>query len=146
MAINTYKQFLMHKGSGQAEAYQKLVDIKSTPDLGGSPEMLETTTKSDPMQTFIPGIIALSSDGLQFTCNYDLEDYTALKALEGSTENYAVWFGGTESGGVATPTGSDGKWAFSGILSVFPTGTGVNEVQEMTVSIAPSTPINFVTG
>lgn len=143
MAMNTYKQFLMHKGSGQTASYTKLVDIKSTPDLGGSPEMLETTTKSDGMQTFIPGIVTLSSDGLQFTCNYDPTDYSTLKALEGNEEDYAVWFGGTESNYVATPDGSMGKFSFKGRLSVFVNGSGINEVQEMTVSIAPSTPIAF---
>ena len=38
MAISTYKIFLMKKGSG--DTYEKLIDIKSFPDLGGSPEML----------------------------------------------------------------------------------------------------------
>ena len=50
MAISTYKVYLMHKASAAAD-YAKLVDIKSFPDLGGTPEMLETTTLSDPMQT-----------------------------------------------------------------------------------------------
>ena len=143
MAINTYKQFLMKKGTGQTASYSKLIDIKTTPDLGGAPEMLETTTKSDPMQTFIPGIIQLSSDGLQFTCNYTSTDYNTLNGLKDQENDYAVWFGGTEANGVATPTGSDGKFSFKGRLSVFVTGSGVNEVQEMTVSIAPTTPITF---
>lgn len=143
MAINTYKQYLMKKGSGQTASYAKLVDIKSTPDIGGTPEMLETTTKSDPIQTFIPGIITLSSDGLEFTANYTLTDYQSLKALENTEGEYAIWFGASNSGGTVTPDGSQGKWKFNGILSVFPTGSGVNEVQEMTISIAPTTPIEF---
>lgn len=143
MAINTYKQYLMKKGTGQTASYTKLVDIKSTPDIGGTPEMLETTTKSDPIQTFIPGIITLSSDGLEFTANYTLTDYQTLKALENTEGEYAIWFGASTSGSTVTPDGSQGKWKFSGILSVFPTGSGVNEVQEMTISIAPSTPIEF---
>ena len=39
------------------------------------------------------------------------------------------------------PTGSDGKFEFKGQLSVFPVGGGVNEVVDMTITIAPSTPI-----
>ena len=58
--------------------YTKLVDIKEFPDLGGDPEMLETTTLSDKMQTFISGI--QSMDGLSFTANYTLADYKTLKA------------------------------------------------------------------
>lgn len=140
MAISTYKVFLMKKTD---EAWAKLIDIKDFPDLGGAPEMLETTTLSDKMQTYIPGIQSL--DALEFTANYTKDDYTALKALEGIENEYAVWFGGTEAGGIVTPTGSDGKFAFKGQLSAFPVGGGVNEVVDMTVTIAPSTPIEMVT-
>lgn len=139
MAISTYKIFLMKKGD--QSAYEKLIDIKEFPDLGGSPEMLETTTLSDSMQTYIPGIQSL--DALEFTANYTKADFTKLKALDGVENDYAVWFGGTESGGVLTPTGSDGKFEFKGQLSVFPVGGGVNEVVDMTITIAPSTPITM---
>lgn len=138
MAISTYKIFLMKKGDS---AYEKLIDIKEFPDLGGSPEMLETTTLSDSMQTYIPGIQSL--DALEFTANYTKEDFTKLKTLDGVENEYAVWFGGTESGGVLTPTGNDGKFNFKGQLSVFPVGGGVNEVVDMTITIAPSTPITM---
>lgn len=138
MAISTYKVFLMHKVT---ETWSKLIDIKEFPDLGGEPEMLETTTLSDKMQTYISGIQSL--DGLSFTANYDMTQFQTLKALEGSEESYAVWFGGTESAGVITPDGSNGKFSFDGELSVYPTGGSVNEVVGMTITIAPSTPITF---
>lgn len=127
MARSTYGIYLMHKTS---DTYAKLIDIKDFPDLGGSPEMLETTTLSDSMQTYIPGIQSL--DGLEFNANYTKEDFTKLKALEGKDEAYAVFFG---------EDGADGKFEFNGSLSVFPVGGGVNEVVGMTISIAPSTPI-----
>ena len=137
MAISTYKIFLMKSADGSQ--YEKLIDIKDFPDLGGAPEMLETTTLSDSMQTYIPGIQSL--DALEFSANYTKEDYDTLKALEGTEIYFSVWFGGTVVGGVATPTGSDGKFNFKGQLSVFPVGGGVNEVVGMTITIAPSTPI-----
>lgn len=140
MAISTYKIFLMKKAAA-GSTWEKLIDIKDFPDLGGTPEMLETTTLSDKMQTYIPGIQSL--DALEFTSNYTLNDYTTLKALEGQDNEYAVWFGGTESGDTVTPTGSDGKFKFNGQLSVFPVGGGVNEVVDMTITIAPSTPISL---
>ena len=140
MAISTYKVFLMKKTD---TTWSKLIDIKEFPDLGGAPEMLETTTLSDNMQTYIPGIQSL--DALEFKTNYTLGEYKTLKALEGIDTEYAVWFGGTESGDVITPTGSDGKFKFHGQLSVFPVGGGVNEVVEMTITIAPSTPITIDT-
>ena len=138
MAISTYKIFLMMKNGA---SYEKLIDIKDFPDLGGSPEMLETTTLSDKMQTYIPGIQSL--DALEFTANYTKEDFTKLKALEGQEKEFAVWFGGTEEANVLTPTGTDGKFEFKGQLSAFPVGGGVNEVVDMTVTIAPSTPITM---
>lgn len=140
MAISTYKVFLMHAESS-GSTYTKLVDIKEFPDLGGESEMLETTTLSDKMQTYISGI--QSMDAMTFTANYTLEEYKKLKALEGKTEKYAVWFGGTEGAGAPTPTGSDGKFSFGGQLSVYPNGGGVNEVVNMTISIAPSSVVTL---
>lgn len=138
MAISTYKIFLMMM-QNSGSTYAKLVNIKDFPDLGGAPEMLETTTLSDKMQTYIPGIQSL--DALEFTANYTKTDFDKLKALEGQTKKFAVWMGATESGGTLTPSGSDGKFEFEGQLSVFPVGGGVNEVVDMTITIAPSTPI-----
>lgn len=140
MAISTYKVFLMYKASASAD-YTKLIDIKEFPDLGGEPEMLETTTLSDGSQTFIPGIQQLES--MTFTANYTKADYTTLKGLEGSEKSYAVWFGGTVSGATVTPTGTDGKFQFDGQLSVYANGGGVNEVVDMTITIAPSTVITI---
>lgn len=136
MAISTYKIFLMKKDSS---AYAKLIDIKKFPDLGGTPELLDTTTLSNKTETHIFGIQKV--DGLEFTANYTKEDYAKLKALKGTEAEYAVWFGGTEAGGEVTPTGSDGKFTFKGELSVYPVGAGTNEVVEMNITIAPTTVI-----
>jgi hypothetical protein len=138
MATSTYKSFLMVKNTS---AYEKLIDIVSYPDLGGAPEMLDATTLSDPITVNIMGI--QSQDALEFECIYDLEKYTELKAMEGQEKEFAVWLGGTESNGAVTPTGSDGKFEFSGQLAVYVNGAGVNEVRKMTVSIAASTAIKL---
>lgn len=128
MAISTYGITLMHKATG--DTYTKLVDIKDFPDLGGAPEMLETTTLSDSMQTYIEGI--QSSDALEFTANYTKEDYTKCTALKGNKESFAVYFGAE---------GIDGKFEFDGYLSARVNGGGVNEVVGMTISIAPASAI-----
>ena len=135
--------FLMYKATDQATTYTKLVDIKNYSDIGGSREMLETTTLTDDMQHFIPGIIQLDGGSITFDCNYTLGTYTTLKGLENVEKDYAVWFGGTQTGGATTPTpdGADGKFEFKGQLTVRVTGKGVNEVREMQVSIAPTTDI-----
>lgn len=140
MAISTYRVFLMMKGEGTA--YEKLIDIKSFGDLGGVPEMLETTTLSDSMNTYIPGIQTL--DALEFEANYTKEDFVRLKALEDQEKDFAVWFGGTGEASTLTPTGEHGKFQFKGKVSVYPSGGGVNEVVGMTISIATSTPIEFI--
>lgn len=138
MAISTYKVFLMKKGS-TGNTYTKLIDIKDFPDLGGAPELLETTTLSDKMQTYIPGIQSI--DALEFTANYTKTDYDTLAALADTEAEYAVWFGGTESAGTVTPDGSNGKFSFKGKLNVHVVGGGVNEVVDMTITITPSTVI-----
>ena len=129
MAVSTFKSFLMVK---TASTWEKLIDIKSFPDLGGAPELLETTTLSDSMTTNIMGIQSL--DALEFEANYTLADYTKLKAMEGTESEFAVWLG---------ENGVDGKFQFKGQLSVYVNGGGVNEVVNMTVSIAASTPITL---
>lgn len=145
MAISTFRTYLMYKADDvETTEYTKLVDITSTPDLGGTPNMIETTTLSDDTQTFIPGVKQLG-DGLEFTANYELTDYKKLKALEGKQVKYAIWKGGTgNSGATAVPDGSDGKWEFTGELVVFPTGGSVDEAFGLTINIAPSTAITFV--
>jgi hypothetical protein len=136
-ATSTYMTFLMHK---KGETYEKLIDVKSFPDIGSDPEMLETTTLSDKMQTFIMGI--QGNEAMTFETNYDHDGYLALKELKNKTEGYAVWFGGTEGeDGKPVPTGSEGKFSFDGQLSVRVTGGGVNEVRGMSITIAPSSVI-----
>ena len=138
MATSSYKTFLMYKKN---DAYEKLVDIKDFPDLGGAPEMLETTTLSDSMQTYIEGI--QSQDALEFNVNYTLALYEQIDAMKGTETEFAVWFGGTESGGTVIPVGDEGKFNFKGYISIRVTGKGVNEVREAVLSIAPSTPITL---
>ncbi len=132
MAISSYNARLMKGTAGTPMTWAKLLDVKTTPQLGGAPELLETTTLSDNMQTYINGIQA--SEAMTFTANYDDEQYDTLKLLENTTVDYAVWFGNSGDG-------ADGKYKFKGQLSVFINETSVNSVVEMTVTIAPSTVI-----
>ena len=144
MAISTYKTYLLKKnGSGSSATYTKVVDIKDFPDLGSEPENLDTTTLSDSMHTYIAGIQDVGG-ALQFTANYDKTEYTTL-LTETASATYAVAFGGTLSGTTWTGgTDSQGKWEFTGTMTVYPLGKGVNEVQEMMISITPSSTIEFV--
>ena len=136
MAISTYKTFLMMKSTS---TYEKLVDIKSFPDMGGDPDLIEVTTLSDGMQVFIEGI--KSNSLLVFDANFEKTDFDTLEALQGEESEFALWFGGTVAAGVVTPTGSALKLEFKGYLSVRITGGGVNDPVGMSISIAPSTEI-----
>ena len=136
MATNTSMTFLMKKSGND---YTKLVDIKDYPDLKEAPDLLPTTTLSNKSHTNILGI--QNQGALTFTHNYDETDYAALAASATTDEtapgDYAIWFGGTVSGSTVTPTGSDGKFEFKGVMAE-PTilGKGVNEVREMQSTIA----------
>ena len=135
---STYMTFLMHEVSN---AMTKLCDIVDYSDLGSEPETIEVTTLTDKIRRYIEGL--QDPGNITFTVNYEPTVFSTLNALKGKLEKYAVWLGGTESGDTATPTGSNGKFTFSGYLSVFKTGGGVNEAQQMTVTITVASDIEF---
>lgn len=136
MAQSTYNTTLLHSTTAAGE-FEKLCDIKDFPDLGGDPEMLETTTLSDAAQTYIKGI--QSMDAMTFTANYDKEEYRAIKALDdGKNHYFQLKFGvGT------TETTDDSIFEWQGQITVYANGGGVNEVVEMTIVISPSTVITL---
>lgn len=142
MATSTYMSFLMYKAS-DGDTYEKLVDIKSYPDLGGEPDMLDITTLSDRMTRNIPGI--QSVEALSFTANYDKAEFAKIYALRNDVQHLAVWLGGTDEGGIVTPTGSEGKFEFEGYVSIYANGGEVNAVREMTITVAASSTIEMVT-
>lgn len=145
-ATSTYKSFLMKgAGTGSSITYTKLVDIRDYPDLQGEPETIDITTLSDGMFHNIPGIY--SGERRAFTANYDKTDYQTIKALEGSVQKMAVWFGGTVgTDGTVTPTGADGKFTFDAMIDVRVLGGGVNEARTMEIGVSPTSDIVFSVG
>lgn len=141
MAISTFGIFLMHKASGATD-WEKLIDIKDFPDMGGEPDNIDITTTSDYMYRYIGGIE--SSDSRTFTANYDLNDYKKLKALEGKVGDYALWAGFSGSKENPVPDGHDGKWEITGELYVYVNGGSVNEAVNMTITLMPTEVIKFV--
>ena len=133
---NSYQTYLMVSENGTS--WEKLIDIKDFPDLGTAPPTLDATTLSDSMHIYINDIKD-TGGALESTANYTLEGYTALEAYNNVTKHYAIWFGATTAEGVDTPSGQYGKFKFQGELSHWKKGAGVSAVQEMGISIAPST-------
>ena len=123
MAIST--QGVTLKWGTTAAALTKTVNIKDFPDLGGAPEMLETTTLSDQMQTYIMGI--QSADIMEFTCNYTKADFQAVLADANKNLHYALDFG------------TEGTFEWQGQHTAWVVGAGVNAVAEFKIGIAPST-------
>lgn len=117
--------------STDGKVWEKLCKIKSYPQLGGAPDQLETTDMEDGAQTFIPGV--QSVDAMEFTANYTLTAYTAVKAKEGTALKYRLKMGTNGADGVAT---------WDGQHSVYINEGAVNAVREMTISVSPSTKIS----
>ena len=117
--------------------YTQLCKIKSYPDLGGTPEQIETTDLEDTFQTFVAGV--QSMDTMEFTCNYNPTDYAAVVTAipaEGSDLYYQLEFG---------TAGAQGIFQWSGTHSVRVTGGDVNAVREMVITITPFSAITKVT-
>lgn len=125
-AISTYGITL--KWGSSSGSLSKKIDIKDFPDLGGAPELLETTTLSDAAQTFINGIQTLSA--MEFTANYTKEDFETVLADANTPLYYSLEFG---------EDGDEGIFEWQGEHDVWVTGAGVNAPVEMKISIAPST-------
>lgn len=141
MAISTYKVFLMKKNT---TTYEKLCDITGFPSMMGAPEGLDATTLTDGQRVYIPGIREIEA-GLAFTANYDKTTFDSIDADKETEGDYALWIGGTESGGVVTPTGSNGKLEVKGYLYPSIDEGGVNEVIGMTLTLMPTTPVTIGT-
>ena len=117
--------------SEDGTTWDKLVKIKSYPQLGGAPDQLETTDLEDESQTFIPGV--QSVDSMDFTANYTLESYKSVKAKEGKALKYRLKMGKDGVDGVAT---------WEGQHSVYVNEGEVNGVREMTISVSASSKIS----
>lgn len=130
MAISSYNVALKWGTTAENVAQETGFNIKDYPDLGGAPEMLETTTLADLMQTFILGI--QSAGALEFTYNYDKTVFGLVAADKRTPLYYSLEFG---------TAGADCKATWQGQHDTYIVGKGVNEVIEAKLVIAPSTAI-----
>lgn len=139
MAQSTYGVILSYwDASADGGKFVKLIDIKDFPDLGGEPEMLQTTTLSDSSHTYIKGI--QSMDALSFTANLEPSDYVnkVKKLDDGNMYLFELAFGeGSKDENKAHKI----YFYWKGQITAWVNGAGVDEVVEITISITPSTEI-----
>lgn len=130
--LNTIDTYLMI--SIDSINYEKLLDIKTFPEIRVAPSLLDTTNTSQEWRSYIFGIIGETA-GIEFNANYSRADYYYLKRLEGLPKFLSIWFGKDQYG---DPDGHDGKFDIPGYLLVNKRAGNPNEVSEMGVFVAPS--------
>jgi len=145
VGLSSYQSYLM-KGTGSSSPYTwtKIIDIKQAPAIGGEPERIDITTLSHSSRVYVLGI--QDTESMSVTANYTPENYQAIKDLKGQTLHLAFWFGATTSGSTDTPDGRYGKFTFDGEIDCYKNEVGVNEAQDMTIVIVPSTEPEFTVG
>ncbi len=110
--------------------WDKLCPIKSFPALGGAPEPIDVTDLEDETTSSIPGVQSL--DAMEFTANYTLETFTAVKGKEDTAGKYRIKLGKAGAAGTAT---------WEGQHSVYVNEGEVNGAIQMTITVFPSTKI-----
>ncbi len=126
-AIHSSKTFLYYKNTTNS-TFEVLVPIKTVPQLGGEPAMIETTDLSaTKYKTYIAGLQDMSS--LSFTANYTKESWNKIIALTGAVE-FEIRHG---------DNGENGVWKVTGEVTVYKNELAVDSVQEMTIVIVPHT-------
>ena len=140
---STYKTFLMvGTVSSGSTTWEKLIDIRDYPEMGGDPDFIDMTTLSNGSKIGVNGI--QNNEALAFTANYNPTTFATLKTYDdGNSHKFALWLGGTVSGSTVTPDGSEGKFEWDGTLSCHLAGGGVNEGRTVNISITPNTDIAF---
>lgn len=137
---NTYMSFLMYSADGTA--YTDLCPIKDYPDFLNELNTIDVTDLQSDSHHYILGLKDSGGD-MTFTANYIPANYQTIRGYAGTVQHVAIWFGGSVSGGVVTPTGSDGKWTFDAYIDVGIVGHGVDEAREMQIHVAPVTDMVF---
>lgn len=137
MARLTKGTFLMYKATAGG-SYTKLCDITEYPDMDQDLATEDSTTLSNTAHTYIG---ALPDSGGAYTFNTWLKasEGSAISALKGTTVYLALYIGGTESGGVITPTGSVFKREWQGEVAYQIKGAGTAEIAPASVSTTVAT-------
>ena len=128
MLVNGVK--LGYKTTANGATYTNLAGLKSVPDLGGDPELVDNTALGD---TIRHNEIGIGDPGdMAYTFRYKNTVYDECADREG----LETWFQ------EELPDGS--TFSFSGFPHVVLNGGGVNDPQEFTMTIALNSDITSV--
>jgi len=113
-----------------ANSLTELCKIKTTPQLNGEREQIESTDLTDTAQTFVPGV--QSVENMQFTANFTLAAYQSLKTNALTDGFFEIDF---------VSAGAKATW--EGQYDVYVNETEVNGLIEMTITVYPSTVVTI---
>jgi hypothetical protein len=109
----------------------ELHGLQNIPELGSATEAIEITTLADGARTYTDGIENYG-DSIPFTFLYEAEQYAALQ----SSTPADAWK-------VQLPAPDNSTFTFTGKGSVKLAGVGVNGVLTYTLSVRPTSKIEF---
>jgi hypothetical protein len=113
-----------------AGSLTELCKIKSTPQLNGEREQIESTDLTDTSQTFVPGVQSVES--MQFSANFTLAAYQSLKTNALTDGFFELDF---------ASAGAKATW--EGQYDVYINEAEVNGLLEMTIVCYPSTVVTI---
>ncbi len=132
MPQNTSNTYLYHKATPSASTFTKLCDITTYPDIFSAPPRLDATTLSNTQHVYVKDITDVPD--MQFGCNYEVDDFERIKALEGIQLDYELRFGAA---------GEYGTFAWKGDIFITPTGGAVGAVRAGQITCYPANEIAF---
>ena len=122
----------------------KLANIKTYPEIDGSPNTLQTTDLEDQSHTYIMGVQGGSNSTLDFTSNFTLASYKNVRDNIPPTFNDYYYMLQFFSDGTGVHPGENlGAWLWTGTHSVSVNAGSVDAVREMTIHCVPSSAIKF---
>lgn len=110
---------------------EELTNLQNIPELGSVTEAIEITTLADGARTYTDGIENYG-DSIPFTFLYDAQQYHDLQ----SSTPEDVWK-------VVLPAPDESTFTFTGKGSVKLAGVGVNGVLTYTLSVRPTSKVEF---
>ena len=134
MAHITNTTYLVRKAAS-AQAFTKLCDIFSYPDMKGQPETIEVTTLSRKKRKAYINGLQDGGEAMEFGVYYEKATYEALYAIEqadaaitdpADLATYQLWFG---------EEGVNGKFEWQGKLTTGIPGGEPNAAREMRIYI-----------